>query len=204
MDKLKRTVFLLVGISLVGLGINLFLRSELGSDPLTVLQQGMHLVFGMTVGQASLLYNLTLLAIALLFAGKGLGIGTVAYVLLLGTFIDIYGMLFDLLWVFTPTLPLRLVTVVLGQLSVSLGYALVIHARLGTSGLDAVLLELERRLSIPYRVLRTIADIIFVLAGALMGGIIGIGSALSMLTNGFMVSFFRKMLSSRGWVGCKT
>lgn len=195
MNKLKRAIYLFLGIGFVALGINLFLQSELGSDPLTVLQQGMHLVFGISVGQASLTYNIAILLVAVLFAKKGLGIGTVAYILLLGSFIDIFALLFDLLWVLPHTLPLRLAAVVLGQVSVSLGYALVIHAKLGTSGLDAVLLEMERRMHISYRVLRTIADVIFALAGALMGGVIGIGTALSMLTNGFMVSFFRRMLS---------
>lgn len=198
MCRWKRVLLLFLGINLIAFSINLFLRAGFGSDPLTVLQEGMHFVLGITVGQASLVYNAIVLIVALLFAKKGLGMGTIAYILLLGVFIDGYGQLLNLLRLPELSVLVRILFFTVGQLAVSLGFALVIQVKLGTNGLDAILLTLEKKLPISYRVLRTIADVIFTLLGALMGGLMGLGSIISMLTTGVLVSMFRKMLSKEG------
>lgn len=197
MDKWKRLLFLFLGINLVALSVNLFLRANLGSDPLTVLQEGIHLALGISVGQASLLYNAIVLAVAFFFAKKGLGIGTFVYILLVGGFIDGYGMLFDLFKFSGLSLPSRIASFALGQLALSIGFALVIHVKFGTNGLDALLLVIEEKLTIPYRTLKTVADILYTLAGALMGGVVGLGTVVSMLTTGLLVSSIRKRLQKK-------
>jgi uncharacterized membrane protein YczE len=197
MNKWKRLLFLFLGINLVALSVNLFLRANLGSDPLTVLQEGMHLALGISVGQASLLYNAIVLAVAFFFAKKRLGIGTFVYILLVGGFIDGYGMLFDLIKFSDLSLPSRIASFALGQLALSVGFALVIHVKFGTNGLDALLLVIEEKLTIPYRTLKTVADILYTLAGALMGGVVGLGTVVSMLTTGLLVSTVRKYLQKK-------
>lgn len=194
MNWWKRILLLLIGINLVALSINLFLYAGFGSDPLTVLQQGMHLVMGISVGQASMLYNAAVLAIAFLFAKKGLGLGTAAYILLLGFFIDSYNILFNLFLPPALSTTVRLLFFFIGQLAIPLGFALVIQVKLGTNGLDALLLALEKKSRISYRMLRTVADVLFTLLGALLGGVVGLGTIISMLTTGLLVSLFRRCI----------
>jgi len=195
MSKGRRWLYLFVGINLVALSVNLFLSSELGSNPLTVLQQGMHIALNITVGQASILYNVIVLAIAAIFAKKALGLGTVIYLILVGILIDGYALIFSNILPQAPSMTIRVPALVFGQILMSGGFAVLIHAGLGTHGLDAILVAFEKKVS--YKVSRTITDILFVVLGAVMGGVIGIGTLFAMLTSGILVDAIRRIFIKR-------
>jgi len=190
--NIRRNTVLLAAINLTSLGVSLFLQSALGSDPLTILQEGLHNLLQVSVGRAALIYNAVILTAALCFSRELLGIGTIVYSLSVGFFIDFYCSGLSALEL-GNVLAVRVLCLLLGQVALSAGAALLIELKLGVNGLDALLLALERKTRIQYVYLRTAVDAVYALIGFLSGGIVGLGTVLSILSTGYLVSFFRRL-----------
>ena len=90
MNVIKKFMFVILIINILGCGISLILQSSLGSDAITLLNEGIHIKLGISYTIAGLIYNGTLLLIALLLNKKSLGLGSCVYVLVAGIFIDLY------------------------------------------------------------------------------------------------------------------
>lgn len=184
---MKRNVFvffvLFVSMNLCGLGVSLFVQSNLGGDTLTVIQEGISRTFAVSLGSASRIFNLVFFVIALFIARKHIGWVTIVNGLFVGSFIDLYGTLLasiDLRSVFL----LRLIAVLLGQLSLVISFSLLIQVRSGMNLVDAVSYGLEKIIPLSFKTIRTLFDVFFVAVGWIMGGAVGIGSVFTMLTTG--------------------
>lgn len=194
-ERFKKGVLIFSVMNLVGVSVALFLENGLGSDSIGLLCDGISRSASLSYGNASLAYNLTIILIALCFARRNLGAGTVVYALCSGYFIDFY------LWLLSPLslgenpLPFRFLGFALGQILLSFALALLIQLKLGMNALDALICRLSETFRLPYAVLRTGADISYVIAGALMGGVFGVGTILSVLLTGTMIRFFGMLIS---------
>ncbi len=186
-DKVNISRYILALI-LIGVGVNLFLLSSFGSDPLTVLQEGMHLSFGISVGTASILYNSIIIVIAFLIDRKNLKRGTIIYSLIIGFFIDFFTMVIPN----SQLLVVRILYYIFGQVFISLGFAFLIKCELGMTAIDIVLFKLERKLKIQYKYLRSFIEVVYVIIGWLLGGVFGIGTILSALSTGYLINAFIK------------
>lgn len=181
----------------IGSGVGMILAANIGSDSISVIQDGMHNVLNITYGQASLLYNIVLIVIALFLAKKYFGTGTVISALLTGTFIDLS---------FTPmeTLILgslqnlmifRFLMFALGLIIYSLGLAILISCKLGMNSLDSILTLISDRTKISYQFLRILADLLLTFIGWMMHGVVGIGTVISILFTGFLINHFVLILT---------
>ncbi len=65
--SIKNIFLILLATNIVALGVALLLRARLGTDPLTVLQDGFHVRLHITGGEAALLYNAVVLSSAFYF-----------------------------------------------------------------------------------------------------------------------------------------
>ena len=198
----RQGAFIFLVINMIGFSVALFLESQSGSDSIGLLCDGISHMTKLRFGNASLLYNAAVVLAALIFARGSIGIGTIAYALLGGYFIDFYRFLFAPLALGEAALPIRIFAFCVGQLFMSLGFAVLIQLKLGMSALDALLYKAEQRFHIPYAVIKTTLDISYVIAGTLMGGTFGPGTIVSVLLTGFMVSRLVKMLNRIGALQC--
>ncbi|MEA4875506.1 YczE/YyaS/YitT family protein [Anaerorhabdus sp.] len=178
----------ILALILIGVGVNLFLIGNFGSDPLTVLQDGMHISFNISVGTASILYNSLIIIIAFFINRKNLRMGTIIYSLIIGFFIDFFA------WIIPSSqlLIVRIIYYSFGQIFISLGFAFLIKCGLGMTAIDIVLFEFEKKININYKYLRSFIDVIYVVLGYLLGGILGIGTMISALSTGFLINIFIK------------
>lgn len=166
----------------------LILRSGLGCEPIGLLCDGISRFFSVQFGIGSLIYNLLVIGAALLVAKENLGMGTVVYGLLSGFFIDLYQLI--VVWI----LPQEMDTVgsallfVIGELSMATAFAILMRLHLGMTALDALLVRGQKRMKIPYALLKSGVDVLFVTVGTILGGTFGIGTILSALFTGMFVS----------------
>lgn len=188
----KKILFVFVAMNLVGAAVALFLENGLGSDSIGLLCDGISHTLGWRFGNASLVYNLVIIVVALLISKSNLGIGTVVYALCSGYFIDFYQWIFQPFQMMENPLALRILGFVVGQICLSLALALLIQLKLGMNALDALLYKIESLNKIPYAVLRTVTDLIYVIVGTIMGGTFGVGTICSVLLTGTMVSILTK------------
>lgn len=189
-----------VVMNFIGIAVALFLEAGLGSDSIGLLCDGLHRALGISFGNASLLYNLVIIATAYIFARGNLGLGTIVYALLSGYFIDFYGILLAPVQIGSQTLAARALAFAAGQCFLSLGLAILIRLKLGMNALDALLYKINEMTGVSYAIMRTGSDITYVIIGTLCGGVFGAGTICSILLTGSMVS---AIVTGMGHIGSR-
>ena len=140
-------------------------------------------------GQASRIYNVVFVLLALVLARKYSGAGTVVSALMIGFLIDIIYSLWSSI-VVDAGFVVSLLVFLIGLVIYALGIAVLIRCDAGMNCLDALLYRLMDVTNFKYRYLRIAADIILTLSGCLMGGVFGLGTVLSVLLTGPLAGFF--------------
>lgn len=186
MVKKYKSIFgLFFAIQLSSLAIVLFIKANLGSDTITVFEEGLSKSLGCTLGQASIIYNLMILPIALLLNYKNIGFSTFLYSLFVGFFIDFYEM--ALLNFEIQSILVRMFCVLIAQCLFAISYALLILLRKGMSFTDACVNGMAEKFHIDYKYMRTMWDFLTLTTGFLLGGTVGLGSILTMFLTGMSV-----------------
>ena len=161
---------------LIGTGVGTILYANIGGDTVTVFQDGLHSVLNISYGQASRIYNLALIIIAVICAREYFGSGTIISALIVGYLIDFS---YNLLTMTNTNnnFVTAFIIFLIGQSIYSLGLSLLIGCKLGMNALDSVI----------YNILLTIL-------GYLMGGVVGIGTIISIACTGLMIDTFTKII----------
>jgi len=191
---IKMILGVFFAIILAAIGVCIFVESGLGSDTLTVLIEGIHTTFGVTLGSGSMICNLILLSVALLLARENVGSTTVIYTLMIGFAIDFMNRFIVLLHISEAIFGMKIFYVGVAQICFGLCYALLIKYRKGMHCIDAIIYYFMNKYNVPYIIGRTSMDIIFVIAGILLGGVVGVGTIISCATTGILVDFFVKII----------
>lgn len=177
-----RMALLLAGLCIAHLGVTLFLQSDLGSDPFNVLIQGLFRSIpwpawaGMTHGRTHLLVSVLIMVVLLGVDRDKVRAGTVLCMALGGPIID------GFTWLLAPwlngSLPMaaRLVMLAAGCVILAFGMTIVIRSEAGTGPNDLVAVVLSEKLKKPFGPVRVAVDLCFALAGAAMGGVLGVGT----------------------------
>lgn len=190
----KKYLMIFIAVNLIGIAVALILESKLGCDPIGLLCDGISHLFSTKFGIASFIYNTFIIGVALLVARRNLGTGTIVYGLLSGFFIDFYSMIFGRFELASRGLEYSILTFVIGELCMSLAFAILMQCQLGMTALDAVLVKIKEITHIPYAYLKIGTDILLVVSGALMGGTFGAGTIISALVTGTLVTNFAKLI----------
>ena len=187
--NIKKIVLSLTGGALIGIGAGTILYAGIGGDTVTVFQDGLHALFNISYGQASRIYNVVFVVLALIFAREYSGIGTVLSALLIGYAIDISNALWLLTMLKTGFIS-GLIIFMTGLVIYALGIALLIRCDAGMNCLDALLYRLMDVTGFKYKYLRIAADVILTVTGCLMGGLFGIGTVIAVFLTGPLVALF--------------
>ena len=175
-------------------GIVLFLKCRLGSDPQTVLYDGMSAFFGISYALAAGIYSWSMFGISFLFARRYFGIGSVVSAFSISFFIGFYEHLFAFVDFASMSFGMRFLLMIAGQIFMCLGMTLSVWTDFGMNCSLAVLYKICDITGVKFKSLKTANDIVFAAAGFLMGGIIGIGTVFSALATGIMISTYRRFL----------
>ena len=187
--NIKKIVLSLTGGALIGIGAGTILYAGIGGDTVTVFQDGLHALFNISYGQASRIYNVVFVVLALIFARKYSGIGTVLSALLISYAIDISNALWLLTMLKTGFIA-GLIIFLIGLVIYAMGIALLIKCDAGMNCLDALLYRLMDVTGLKYKYLRIAADVILTVTGCLMGGLFGIGTVIAVSLTGPLVELF--------------
>ena len=181
---------LLLGLYLVGLGLAMMIHTGLGVPPWDVLSQGLQVQTGWSFGTCAVVISAIVLLIWIPIKQQP-GIGTIINSVLIGPFADLSKPLMPELdgWL------ANLVWMALGLFSVALGAGLYISANLGAGPRDGLMVGLTRVSGWPFWVIRTIGESVVLITGWLLGGTVGIGTAL------FAISIGTLMQMTMKWFG---
>ncbi|HLT21265.1 MAG TPA: membrane protein [Thermomicrobiales bacterium] len=202
LDNPKRLAFdfavLMVALALFALAMVLSLQSDLGASSWTVFHHGISLQTPLTLGTAGIIVGLLILVSSWAMGIKP-GIGTLANMLFIGIWTDVY-LEFELIpkaaW-----LPAQLAMLVGGVVLLGFATALYIKTGFGAGPRDAFMLALTRRTNIRVGIIRWAMEITVVVIGILLGGSFGIGTLIFAALIGPSVDFFFNIFGIRTRAG---
>lgn len=186
----RRLATLAVGLVLVGSGVALMIRAELGVAPYDVLSTGLAAVLGIDIGVAAMLLPLAFTGLGWAL-GRRPGPGTVLAVLLVG---PILGTVLDALPTHEAMVP-RLALFAVGFPLVAAGITAVVIAEIGPGPAEIVMLAIHEK-GLPLAPVRTGMEITCVALGWAIGGQIGVGTVVVALLIGPLL---RWMLGAAGF-----
>lgn len=184
-----RVVRLVVSWLLVGCGVPLLLRAELGVSPFDVLSTGVAGVTGWSVGVSFIACSITFFLTGRLLGGL-LGPACVPGTVVIGLLVNvILGLVPE-----QTALVARIPMLVLGLVLIAAAITLGVSTELGPGPTEVLMLGLMAR-GVDVVPARWISDGLPVVVGVLLGGAIGVGTVVFWLTMGFLVKAGLRLLA---------
>ena len=177
---------LVFGLFLYALGIVLSIRANIGYAPWEVFHVGIAQKTGISIGTASILTGLVIIALVLLL-GEKIGFGTIFNMVLVGLFIDLIFML-DLIPK-QEKLVFGIPMLIIGLFVISVASYFYIRAAFGAGPRDSLMVVLNRKTHLPVGVCRSAIEFAVTIIGWLLGGMVGIGTVISVVAIGFFIQF---------------
>lgn len=164
---------LVLGLWIFGTGEAMLINSSIGVSPWTVLAEGVAKQLSVGIGVATFIVG-TLVLLLWIPLKQRPGLGTIMNILVISTAIDLMG----------PVLPnpdvfaLQLMMVVAGVALVGVGSAFYLTANYGPGPRDGWMTGLHYRTGIPVGKVRLGIELTVLLTGWILGGTVGIGTAI--------------------------
>ena len=179
----KRVLILFFGLAIFGLGDGLIIQSGLGNAPWSVLAQGISLKSGLSIGTSTLIIGALVLSLWIPLKERP-GFGTLSNILIISLFIEISTNIFPKQEDLVPGLIFTLV----GIAMVGIGSALYITCGLGPGPRDGAMTGLHQRTGVRVGRVRLGLEVVVSIAGAVLGGTLGLGTLLFALLIGQSVA----------------
>ncbi len=194
--KLKRGLYirllrLIFGLFLYALGIVVTLKAHVGFAPWDVLHVGLAKTAGMTIGLASILVGILIVAVAF-FLGEKLGVGTVLNMILIGVFLDLILKL-NVIPVMNSFLT-GVIILIVGLFIISLATYFYIGSGFGAGPRDSLMVALARKTKLPIGLCRGTIEVIAVVVGWKLGGMVGIGTVIAAFAIGICIQITFRLL----------
>ena len=170
----KNALILFVGLAIFGFGESLLIQSTIGNSPWVVFAQGLSLQTTLTIGQSTALISIAVLSLWWPLREKP-GFGTISNIAVIAVFIQI-GV--DHVPEIHNFLVIQILYVLIGIGLVGMGSALYITCGMGPGPRDGLMTSIHRHTGIRISRVRMFNEIVVLVIGKLLGGSLGIGTAM--------------------------
>ena len=181
--SLSRVGILFFGLAIFGLGDSLLVQGDVGNAPWTVFSQGLTYKTGLSIGWATFVISIFVLLIWIPLNERP-GFGTLSNIVLIATFIEIGTHIFPK----QSSVLTGVLFSLIGITMVGLGSALYITCGLGPGPRDGAMTGIHYKTGIRVGRVRMGIELVVLTIGWLMGGRVGIGTALFALLIGQSVA----------------
>ncbi len=187
----KRLFSLMFGLMLYALGATITIKANIGYAPWDVFHSGLAKIIHLSIGNTSIIVGLIIWAIVLIF-GEKFGIGTVLNMIFIGVFMNI----------FMPIIPkmspndffLDLFVMFIGLFIIPFGTYFYMISGLGSGPRDSLMVVIRKKTNIPIGICRCVVEVSALITGFLLGGMLGLGTAISMIAISFCVQIVFDLL----------
>lgn len=173
-----------VGLAFLGVSMAMFYKSQLGSDPLSLFIQGLHITLGISAGAASYIMNIGLLFFIVFVNRNLISIGTVFAAFIPGVFLDASTAWFSILFPEPMSIWGKIIIMTAGALLYGAGLGIYISAEIGCGAVDALILWISDVANVQKQYVIMLSYFIFMILGFLLGGTVGIGTIVGVVTAG--------------------
>lgn len=185
-----RVLILFFGLAIFGLGDSLFIQAGIGNAPWTVFAEGLTYKTGMSIGFATFVISVFVLLLWIPLKERP-GFGTVSNIVLIATFIEVGTHIFPKAYSFAVGIAYNFIGISL----VGIGSALYITCGLGPGPRDGAMTGLHYRTGVRVGRVRMAIEVTVLAIGFLMGGTVGVGTALFALFIGQSVAISLGLLA---------
>jgi len=189
LNLIKRIILFFIGMSIIQIGVALFLKTNIGSDPFTLFTQGLAFTLNKTPGNANMIILFVLFCIILLVERNRIKIGAIICVVGVGPIIDLGVKAVSFFPIESLNIGIKLLLVILGCVLIAIGFSILSASNLGVAPNDIIPFIVKDKTNLQYRWIRMALDISFVIMGFTLGGIFGIGTVISALLTGPCIQF---------------
>lgn len=196
-EKLILRIFLsIIGMFILGTGVSIIIKSNLGVDPASTLQLGLVNILGFSYGTCAMIYNIIILSIIFFIDKKYINISSVLAIFVIGYTVDFMLHLMSGVAIEEMAIITRITLLLIGAFICSFGVTIYILSDLGIGATDCVAEIISDKLDKPYRIVRMFSDLLFVVIGYFLGGPVGIGTIILAIIVGPFIQISRKILHS--------
>ena len=189
LNLIKRLILFFIGMSIIQIGVALFLKTNIGSDPFTLFTQGLAFLLKKTPGNANMIILFVLFCIILLVERARIKIGTIICVVGVGPIIDLGVKAVSFFPIAPLNIGIKILLVVFGCVLIAIGFSILAASDLGVAPNDIVPFIIKDKTNLEYRWIRMALDVSFLIIGFTLGGIFGIGTIISALLTGPCIQF---------------
>jgi uncharacterized protein len=192
-EFIMRILIYTVGIIILTFGVAIFVATDNGADPFTMLMIGVGRTFKRigNIGNAGIVLNFIIMATILCIDKSYIKIATVITALLAGKLID-----FFLVFVSVPiselSIFLNVILMLISLLILCFGIAIVVSVNIGTGPYDLIGIIINDKTKFQLKFIRPIYDAISIVLGFLLGAKFGFGTIVSMIFIGPILQFMLK------------
>ena len=202
-QKGKRIGMSVLGVIVCAISVGLFKTATLGVDPFQSLMAGMNEVVPLSFGTMYTLASICLLLFSLIVDRHRIGIATFIDLVLVGYIVDFSHHFLQGMFP-APSLPARVVMLLIAVILMCFASAFYFTADLGVSVYDAVALILSENWKVgPFKYIRIVTDLICVAGGVvlyLLGGhkvteilaVAGPGTIITAFFMGPLIDYFNR------------
>lgn len=185
-----RTSILIFGLAIFGLGDSLLIQGGIGNAPWTVFAEGLTLKTGLSIGWATFIISVCVMLVWIPLDER-VGFGTLANIVVIASFIQIGTLIFPKQNSYAAGILFDLIGIAL----VGLGSALYITCGLGRGPRDGAMTGIHYKTGVRVGRVRMGIEVTVLIVGWLLGGTVGLGTALFALLIGQSVAIFLGVLA---------
>lgn len=175
-----QVVFVVVGSVVSAYGITLAIHAGFGSATLAVLWQGISKVSGLSLGGASMLVAVIMIAIAWKLDPTQIGIGTILYQIMYSPLVDVFSDLHR----YSGSVPVDFALMLAGIVIFAVGIGAYSATDLGRGSYEAFSFAIAQRFNREISKVRIACDASVVVFGALLGGTFGLCTLCTIFMSG--------------------
>ena len=190
--SLFRLIRLFAGFFIGAMGTVFMINANIGVAPWDVLHIGISQMFGITIGQASIMVSLLVIILDQI-SGEYIGWGTVLNMIFFGLFIDLIIYLDFVPHTSGFLMSVSMVIIGLTLLSICMWW--YIGAGMGSGPRDGMMLLFHRRTGKPIGLIRSCIEVIVLIIGYFLGGPVGVGTLLSAFGMGVVMRIVFKIVN---------
>ena len=177
-------IYLIFGLILFGLGETLLIASSQGVSPWTVFAQGISIKSNFSIGFSTFIISMCVLIFWIPLKQKP-GIGTILNTILISLVLD-----YSYAYLPKPEdFYLQIFQCFIGVLLIGVGSGFYLIANLGPGSRDGLMTGFQKMTSMPIFLIRTAIELVAVVAGWYLGGVIGLGTVIFVIFVGPSVTF---------------
>jgi len=192
-DFIKRLLFGIVGMILLGSGVGVSVKVGIGVDAFNSFCTGCSKLTIFSIGQVNAIVSVIMLIIIIFVDKKVIGPMTIINAICCQFPIDFAYNHF----VASSSYGWNVVIYILSQAICCFGASMIVRSHLGATIYDGFSIGLANRLKVKYVIIKYIFEAIFLILAFVVKGPIGLGTVISFVVGGIFMDFFMKFMEKK-------